>query len=134
MKRYIEAISEWVGALTTTQRVLILVTAISVCAVGFSFLIPDVVKVSACSPEGFPARCYHITEDVCTMVWEKSKESCENILKNMSLPPGRLYGPYVLKCRMANLDRAFSPSRKSNAECDAMFKDLDDWKSRNQFR
>ena len=82
-------------------------------------------------PEGMPGRCYHVSQDMCELIWGKAETSCKDSVQKLNLPPGRLTGPYVNKCKMANFDRAFIYARKSSPECDNIFLDLEDWRRRN---
>ena len=38
------------------------------------------------------------------------------------------------KCQAAGLDKAFLYSRRSSSECDDFFRDLEDWKRRNDIK
>jgi len=67
------------------------------------------------------------------MVWSRSENLCKEYVKKLSLPPGRLTGPIVLRCQLVILDNAFAISRASSQECVDLFKDLEDWKRRNDF-
>lgn len=87
-----------------------------------------------CSTGGWPARCYAIDEDMCSVVWKKGEDFCSEKIKKLSLPPGRLAGPIQFKCQWAILDKAFLYSRASSPECDQEFKELDGWLTRNGFQ
>jgi hypothetical protein len=84
-----------------------------------------------CSPDGSVARCYNISEHLCTLIWEKSEAACKAYVDKQKFPPGRLVGPIMLRCQALKVDEAFSASRKSNPECEQMHRDLEDWKKRN---
>lgn len=92
------------------------------------------VEVTPCSPEGNPARCYSVAQNICEIVWTKSKETCDTYIQNLNLPPGRLTGPIFDYCQHAILDQAFAGSRKSTPECKQIFQDLEGWKAHNNFK
>ncbi|MEK6555072.1 MAG: hypothetical protein AABZ31_07530 [Bdellovibrionota bacterium] len=89
--------------------------------------------VTPCSKSGFPGRCYKVPEGMCNIVWDRTEETCNEFIKTLNLPPGRLMGPIVTKCRLMHYDKPFVYGRESNAECDQIFQDLELWKRRNNF-
>lgn len=91
-------------------------------------------ETTPCSPGGYPARCYQISEKMCDIVWQKSVETCKAYLQKFALPPGRLTGPITFQCQAASLDNAFAGARKSTPECERMFEDLKSWELRNDFK
>ena len=68
---------------------------------------------------------------MCQFIWDKAETSCKAYIQSLSLPAGKLIGPFVFKCQLAGLDRAVVYSRKSTDECNEMFSELEDWKRHN---
>jgi hypothetical protein len=114
-------------ALIISSQVLLLLMVLGY----FVYHTTTEVETTPCSPQGFPARCYHISQDICEVVWKKAESSCKGIISGLNLPPTRLIGPVMFKCQQVSLDNAFGNSRKSNDECSAMKADLESWKARN---
>lgn len=110
----------------------------SVAVVGLLFLaaqlIPDDVQPGPCSQAGHPGRCYHFEEAVCEVVWKKASDECDEAIKKMALPPGRLIGPVMAKCQLIHLDQAFAYSRKEIPECRETFQKLENWKRQGDFQ
>jgi hypothetical protein len=115
------------------RQLLIASQVLLLVAILGSFVYYSMIEVEStpCSPGGFPVRCYHITQDVCEVIWKKSEESCKTTVQGLNLSASRLLGPITFKCQLSSLDKAFSNSRKNNEECTEMKKDLDGWRARN---
>lgn len=136
MDRLTEALNRflnWASALSTSQKVGILFSVFALFALSFSYRLVNEITPGPCSPGGYPARCYYITEKLCNYEWTRAKAKCEDFVHKQSLRPGRLLGPIVFYCQLSSLDSAFPYSRKSGEECDQKHADLMAWKRRNGF-
>lgn len=105
-----------------------------ILVIWFGYLLAsDVPVITACSPRGFPGKCYRVSTKMCETIWEKAKVQCAADIGKLSLPPGRLAGPIAFRCQSLVLDRTFAHSRRSTLECDSMIYELHDWQRRNDF-
>ena len=120
--------------LNTMNRALLFAVVLTGVLVYFGYQAAIDTKAPPCATNGFPARCYHITQRMCEAIWTKSEETCRETIHKLNLPLGRLLGPIIHKCQLASLDDAFVHNRKSNNECNDMFFQLEDWRRRNDFR
>lgn len=129
-------IDEWIGPgnFWTGLKILLFVAAVGIILVYFAYRMEFDLPAEPCSPAGFPARCYRIKSDACEVIWQKSEGPCRQYVLKLSLPLGRLVGPFIFKCQSAGLDRAFQYSRKSSPECDRLFDELEDWKRTNDIK
>jgi hypothetical protein len=84
-------------------------------------------KQTPCSPDSYPANCYHVSKDVCQFIWTKSEASCKEAIKGLNLSPGRLLSPILFKCQVASLDRNISTTRITSPECNRLHNELEDW-------
>ncbi|MBX3020269.1 MAG: hypothetical protein KF799_01225 [Bdellovibrionales bacterium] len=134
MKRLIEWIDRQLGLGGNLPAILKIVgffAAIVLFLIYFREQASLNVEITPCSSKGYPGRCYYVTEKLCNMVWENSASTCQDVLKKMNLPPGRLTGPTVSQCRWATFDAAFRNSRKAEPECEARHRDLEEWRKLN---
>jgi hypothetical protein len=134
MKKLIEAIVTWISSIRPTPQTLIFVVVTGVFLVYLAHEITNQVEVTPCSPTGHPAQCYNITQQMCEVIWAKSENSCKEFIQKLSLPAGRLGGPIQFNCQWTALDKAFAASRSSNPECKELFKELEGWQRRNDFK
>jgi hypothetical protein len=131
MRKLFASWQEYWRSLTPGLKLLVLFVLSSAVLIYLGFQIKSDVQLGPCSPGGYPARCYRITENMCDVIWTKADPTCKEIIRKLALPPGRLVGPFIAKCQTALLDKAFLYSRKSSSECDALFSDIEDWRRRN---
>jgi hypothetical protein len=133
MNKIIEAIERWIESadLSLSLRVMGGVVILIAVLIYLGFHTPESDEPSPCSPKGFPGRCYALDPDVCEVMWKKSEKTCTALVNSLSLPPGRLANPIVVKCQVAGIDKVFRYNRRDSAECVKMFSDLEDWAKRN---
>lgn len=91
-------------------------------------------EVTPCSPQGYPGRCYEVKENTCKLVWDSTEVTCRERIRELALPPGRLEGPILNKCRQVYFDKTFSENRKSDFDCELIFREFESWSKRNSFK
>ena len=116
------------------RRVLLFGIALTAVVIYFAYRFNNETTTTPCSPGGEILSCYSVTPRMCDSTWNRSVDACKEFIQKFSLPPGRLTGPIMEKCQQAIVDNAFSGSRRSTDDCKAMFRDLESWKQRNDFR
>ncbi len=137
MQNLLNVLAGWYRTLLPSQQryqIFLLFFGLVAILAYFGYRMANDVAPTSCSAGEFPIRCYHIRPRMCETIWAKSEVSCKEYVQKLALPPGRLTGPILQKCQLATFDAAFGPSRKSNAECDQMHFDLEEWKRRSDFK
>ena len=112
------------------RRPVLILASIAVGIIVVAILAQEVsneTKRTPCSPDSYPANCYHIAKDVCEFIWSKSEISCRETIKGLNLSPGRLISPILFKCQVAKLDRNMASVRITSPECKRQHDELDDW-------
>lgn len=95
------------------------------------YLLTEAPVTNPCAPGNDPARCYRISENLCTTVWDEATAACEAAIDKLELPPTRLTGPILKQCQISKLDKVLGSARMSNPECDEKKKELEDWRRSN---
>jgi hypothetical protein len=127
------AIDEWL----TSKGITPVYQAIAAFALFMALLIyvgaqfSNQDEPSPCGPNGFPGRCYHVPEKICTLTWNHAEKGCRDFVGKLKLPPGRPIGATVFRCQFVELDRAFMYVRKSTPDCNSAFAEVEDWKRAN---
>lgn len=121
-----------IEARTARRGVLIISTILTLTALYFVvYELTSEKKRLPCSPKTYPASCYHVNEELCESLWEKSDVTCREEIKKLALRPGQMISPILFKCQVASLDRLIASSRISNPECDRLYEELIMWKKTN---
>src|SRR4051812_36614505 len=63
-----------------------------------------------CTPEGYPGRCYFVSEHLCKVTWDKFGATCKDMIAKLNLPSGRLTGPIMFNCQAMNFDGVLTAS------------------------
>ncbi|MGE3680371.1 MAG: hypothetical protein AB7G93_01510 [Bdellovibrionales bacterium] len=135
MKSLFAALERWISSdspVAGGAKIALFIVSLALLAyVGKQ--LANVNSAGPCSPNGFPGRCYHVSEKLCAIVWTKAEATCKQTVARLALSPGRLTGPIIARCQMLQIDQAFDGVRKGDTECEVHHRDLIDWQKRNGF-
>lgn len=135
MQKYWNQLLQWIErieARTARRGVLIITGILTASALYFLLYELTAVKIKTpCTPNVYPANCYHVNADLCESLWQKSDITCREEIRKLSLPPGKMISPILFKCQVASLDRLIASTRISNPGCDRLFQELEMWKKTN---
>lgn len=89
-----------------------------------AYLVPKLADedllAKPCNPNTLEIRCYNITQDSCSAVWQTFQERCEKEAKDNFNPEraSALTGPTVKRCIRKSFDKSLKSTRRFSEESD----------------
>jgi hypothetical protein len=111
-------------------RLTLALMLIAIAAIGLSQLNFE-KEEGPCGPSQYIGKCFLIESDICMTTYAQLEIECTNIIKTLSLAPGRLTQPIMKNCIEYKYSKMFTFLKTAAPFCDARREEVLTWGKSN---